>query len=740
MLHNEARTNMAAISETFTKAKLLHRSGKLQEAEALYKSVISANSDAEGSSERIAAAHYYLGVLCFQQGRIDEALDHLRQSVEQRPGDADSLNYYGMALEGKGRLEEAVHQFEKALAANPDKTEVYNNLGIAYRKLRLTDKAIESFRKVVESPEPAPDAHNNLGNVYKDLRDWPAAVRHYRQALALRPKYPEALANLATALGEQGLLDEAKATWDQVLVQQPNHPNALHQIGRICLRQDNHAEAEQSLLKLVADQPLNAELHFYLGILAGQQKNHEVACQRYRQALELQPKHADAWNNLGSSLFHLKRQDEAIASYLKAIEIDFHHIDALFNLGTAYAKSKNWSESERSLLKAIMLRPEHFAAFNCLGIVYGNLKRFDEAIAIYRKVIAINPKFADGWNNLGVAMNELGRYKEAAAAFRKAIEVNPEHAEAHLNYGLTLLLLGEWSAAWPEYSWRLKTRHLPMEDLKLPGAHWTGEPLGGRTVLVHGEQGMGDLIQFARYAPLIVERGGKVILVAHPPLKSIMQTIPGVSAVVVKGEQTPPYACRTWVMNLPGIFNTRPDTIPGNVPYIFAEPEKIAKWAARLPPKDGKLRIGLVWGGNPANKTNHKRSIALSDFAPLAKVPNLQVVSLQKGAASSQAAAPPADLDWIDLTSQINDFVDTAGLIMNLDLVVTVDTSVAHLAGALGKPVWTLITSVPDWRWLRTGDRTAWYPTMRLFRQPAAGDWTTVVDNVVEELTKLSAV
>ncbi len=735
---NKVQTFMASASETLTRAKHLHRTGKLQEAESFYKAVVSARSEVPEDSQLVPTAHYFLGVLCFQQGRLDDALENLQLAVEQRPDDADFLNYFGMVLEGKGRLEEAVMQFEKALAANPSKIEVYNNLGIVYRKLRRMEEAVECFRKVVAGSEPSPDAHNNLGNVYKDMRDWPEAVRHYRLAIALRPKYPEALANLAKVLEEQGELEEAIATWDQVLAVQPDHPAALSQISNIYLRQNRPAEAEEALQKLLVNQPSNATVHFHLGILAGQQQKHEVAWQHYKRAVELDPKNADAWNNFGSTMFHLKKHDEAIANYKQALEINFHHVDALFNLGSIYVNRKNWTEAERTLLKAIVLRPTHFAAFNSLGIVYGNLKRFDEASVIYRKAIEINPKFADAWSNLGVAMNELGRYEEAAAAFRKAIENDSQHADAHLNLGLTLLLLGEWSEAWREYAWRLKTRHLPMESLKLPGAHWTGEPLGGRTVLVHGEQGMGDLIQFARYAPLIVERGGKVILVAHPPLKSILKTIPGVSAVVVKGEQTPPYSCRTWVMNLPGIFDTRPNTIPDQVPYLFAEPAKVEDWAKRLPPKQGKLRIGLVWGGNPANKTNHKRSISLSDFVPLAKIPNLQVVSLQKGAAASQAVTPPSGVDWIDLTSQINDFVDTAALIMNLDLVVTVDTSVAHLAGALGKPVWTLITSVPDWRWLRTGDRTAWYPTMRLFRQPAAGDWASVVDQVVEALMKHS--
>ena len=345
--------------------------------------------------------------------------------------------------------------------------------------------------------------------------------------------------------------------------------------------------------------------------------------------------------------------------------------------------------------------------------------------------LRIRPKFAEAHNNLGNAFVEQRDIDQAIDAYRVAIGIDREFASAHYNLSFVLLLKGQFAEGWDEYEWRTRT---PGEEkpASFQQPRWDGRPLAGQTVLLHAEQGCGDTIQMLRYAPLVAGRGGRVVLACPPELVRLAKTATGIEQVVAAGQNLPAFDAHCPLMSLGHLFETRLDTILSNVPYLKPEPEFVAQWEQRLGPHDGRMRVGLVWAGNPKFKFDRTRSVELNMLAPLAEARNVVFYSLQKGQAAEQAKTPPPGLNLNDLSREIHDFVDTAALLSQLDLLITTDTSVPHLAGGWPGRLWLMLQFVPDWRWLLDRQDSPWYPTMRLFRQRFAGDWRHVVESVAE--------
>jgi tetratricopeptide (TPR) repeat protein len=376
-----------------------------------------------------------------------------------------------------------------------------------------------------------------------------------------------------------------------------------------------------------------------------------------------------------------------------------------------------------------------------LGVVRQSLGHLEEAESLYRRARALGTDEARACNNLALALAEMGRLQEAEAACREALVANETYPEATVNLGMILLMRGKLAEGWPYYEARWDVAPLAGEP-KLPAAtRWTGaEPLEGKTILLLAEQGFGDAVQFCRYAPMIARRGGKVILAVAKPLARLMRSLKGVDRIVSPEEPVPPFDLHCPLMSLPLAFGTTEDTIPWRVPYLEADPDAAERWDSLLPPAVGLRgrRIGLVWAGAHRKELPHaaaidrRRSMKLLDMAPLGDVPDCVFVSLQLGPPAKQAEASPFPLH--DVTDHLTDFADTAALIEVLDLVITVDTAVAHVAGALGKPVWLLSRSDSCWRWMRDRDDSPWYPTMRIFRQTTKGDWADVMRRVVDAL------
>jgi tetratricopeptide (TPR) repeat protein len=581
----------------------------------------------------------------------------------------------GLRHHQAGRLDRARTLYLKALALQPDDADVLHLLGLVRHQQGSSLQAVELIAKAVAIKPDYPEAHSNLGNILSDLGRPAEALVSYREALRLRPDFCEAHSNLGAA---------------------------LHALGR-------PAEAEAS----------------------------------HREALRLRPDYAEGHANLGNALRDLGRLAESEASYREALRLWPDYPEAHSNLGATLRERGRLAEAEASCREALRLRPDFSEAHGNLGNALRDLGRLTEAEASYREAVRLRPNSAEAHNNLGAALHALGRTAKAEASYREALRRQPDYADAHNNLGHTLLLAGQLQEGWNECEWRWKTRHLVSVARNFPAPLWSGEAIGDRVILLHAEQGFGDTLQFCRYVPLIAS-GARTILEVQPALAQLLSRLPGITEIVARGDPLPPFDLHCPLMSLPRAVGTTLDTIPAATSYLDADPTRAAGWLERLAGLPG-LRIGLVWAGSARSEmpeltaVDRRRSIALDLMAPLGEVSGVSLISLQKGEPAAQAGHRPDGMALHDFTADLHDFADTAGIIDALDLVISVDTAVAHLAGALGKPVWLLNRFDTCWRWLLNRDDSPWYPRLRQFRQPAPGDWNSVICEVRDALARLAA-
>jgi tetratricopeptide (TPR) repeat protein len=411
------------------------------------------------------------------------------------------------------------------------------------------------------------------------------------------------------------------------------------------------------------------------------------------------------------------------------------YFDALHLIAVVEARRRRHAEALASFDRALAVRPDYAEALYNRGVTLQELKRFTDALASYDRALAVRPDYAEAFYNRGNALKELQRFDEALASFDRALAVRPDYANAHWNESLVRLLTGDFVRGWKKFEWRWKNESLNPSPRNFAQPLWLGEQdIKGKTILLHSEQGLGDTIQFCRYVPLVAVRGARVLLQVPESLQNLTATLAGVAQVIGPTSQLPDFDLHCPLLSLPLAFGTRLDTIPSATPYLSASSERVRSWNISLGSKY-RPRIGLVWSGNPEHKHDHNRSIKLRTLLQLLDI-DATFVSLQKDIHADDATVPKDRSDLLHFGDKLKDFSDTAALVSNLDLVISVDTSVAHLAGALAKPVWILLPLLPDWRWLLNRDHSPWYPTARLFRQHAAGDWSSVVSDVGVELKK----
>ncbi len=513
---------------------------------------------------------------------------------------------------------------------------------------------------------------------------------------------------------------------------------ALEQAER--LRAENRlVEAEalcHSVLQAEADQPQAEHL---LGLIAHQKGKLGEAIEHVQRAVKLAPRTALFHANLGEMLRLAGRPKLAVDAARRALAIEPAMPMALSNLGIALYELKDFEGAILAQRKAIAAKGDFVEAHSNLGNAFYALRRYAEAIAAYRRALELNPNYADAWANLGTTLHHAGDIVEAAYALRRAIALAPAHANAHSGLGILLLMRGDLGEGWDEYEWRLRSSE--RKGPRFPERPWEGENLARKHIYVQAEQGFGDSIQFARYLPILTARGAKVTLRVHQQLVSLLrESLPGIAVLGDRG--TPEtYDCDTILLSLPRLLKTRLETIPADVPYLRLPPEAVARWQKRLAPMAG-FKVGIVWAGNPEHVNDHRRSLDLRLLAPLVAMPGVSFVSLQVGPRAadlrklnrSKKQKPTIE----DLSLALTDFVETAAAAAALDLVIAVDTSVAHLVGALGRPVWLLLPWVTDWRWMLDRDDNPWYPTMRLFRQRKSEDWRQVIARVADELKALA--
>jgi Flp pilus assembly protein TadD len=474
------------------------------------------------------------------------------------------------------------------------------------------------------------------------------------------------------------------------------------------------------------------------GIAHHNQGNLEEAISCYRQALYLQPDNVDARSNLGVALQHQGRLDEALACYYEALRFRPDHAIGHNNIGSVLQLQGKMEEAIRYYREAIRLLPDYAEAHKNLGTALGNLGRFDDAIASYREAVRLQPDFAEAHKNLGNALKDQREVKEALACYHEALRLQPDYAEAHAARALANLLAGNFEEGWPEYEWRWHCQAHGTPAL-FARPRWDGSRLEGRTILIFAEQGLGDIIQFIRYAPLVKQYGGTVVFASHQALGRLLRSCPGIDRLTVEGEELPPFDMQAPLLSVPGIVGTTLATIPASVPYLAADRDLVRQWREELAPVRG-LKVGIAWQGAPGFPSDRLRSIPLRYFAALGQVGSVQFYSLQKHHGLDQLPEVAGRLPLVDLSSRLDvaagPFMDTAALMKSLDLIITCDTALAHLAGALAVPVWTVLSFAADWRWLLDREDSPWYPTMRLFRQKRPGDWAEVFERVTAALAR----
>jgi len=539
--------------------------------------------------------------------------------------------------------------------------------------------------------------------------------------------------NLAVQRHNAGRLQEAESLYRKILEQRPDHAEALHLLGVLSSQLGRNGAAVELIQRAITLKPDWAMAYNNLGTALQAAGQLEQAVAAYRKAIVLSPDYADAYCNLGATLHDLELLDEAIAALRRAVELNPRNPVFHSNLASALNDGEQFDDALAASRAALALGPNYAEAENNLGNAFRGNGRFDQAIAALNRAVLLRPDFADAHYNLGIVLHESGRVDESIAAYRKALALQPGNAKFHHNFALLLLLRGDWPQGWDEYEWRWTCKELASRRRNFTQPLWDGGPLRGQTILLHFEQGFGDTIQFIRYLPLVIERGGRVICECQPELCRLVAVSNAGMVVLPHGQPLPAFDIHCPLMSLPKVLGTTLTNIPMNVPYLHADAMETEMWRKRLADDSSSIKVGLAWAGRPQHKNDRNRSITLASLAPLAKVPNVRLISLQKGEAAAEAKAV-STMQLMDLTDHLHDLADTAALIANLDLVIAVDTAVVHLAGAMGKPVWTLLPFAPDWRWLLAREDSPWYPTMRLFRQPSVGDWRTVIERVGDAL------
>lgn len=665
--------------------------GKLDDAAACYRQAIMVDP-------RDADAHLNLGFVLNEQQHYGAAEEALRQALAINPALPDAFYILGVMFRARGNPGDAIENFIQAIELKPDFEVIYGDLCQLLLQNGQSNHAKAILGKgIARYPEVA-DFHAYLGNLYAAENDNDQAIQCFLKALSIQPDHAPVYNNMGLSLQAKGNFDAALECYNKAIFLQPNYAEAYCNLGLVLQSQGKLNEAIAS-------------------------------CQK---ALVLNPVLVAAHNNLGLCLHAQGRLNEAIDCYQTALTLSPDSVEAHNNLGRVLISQSKLEEAVKSCQKAIMLKPDHASAYFNLGNAYQNQGKLDAAIESYQKALLFKPDDADTYSNLGSVFHSLGQYDNALASYAASLQLQPGHAAAHTNESFICLLLGNFELGWQKHEWRWQTNgKKEWRNFKQP--LWLGkESLRGKTILLHAEQGLGDTIQFCRYAKLVAAKGAIVVLEIQSGLESLLSGLEGVCQIVVNGEPLPAFDYHCPLLSLPLAFDTRLDTIPVQVPYLASNPARVDVWRARLGEKTNR-RVGLVWSGNAAQGNDRNRSIPLNRLVKLVS-DQAHFVSLQKEIREGDKLILYGRQDIACFEDDLVDFSETAALISNMDLVISVCTSVAHLAGAMGKPVWLLLAFNADWRWLVDRSDTPWYPSVRLFRQTRIGDWDSVVSTVADEV------
>ncbi len=640
---------------------------------------------------------------CYRSGQLPAAGFIYQKLLGRVPEHAEAMYLLAMLAFDAGHLAESIDCLGTALNIDPANPVFWAGLGELFVAQNRYQDAISCYEKAVALKPDYVEAYYDMGNSLYHLKDLGAAVYNYQKALQLKPQLVEAYFNIANIYMDQRNYEKAISLFRQALMIKPQYVEACFNMAIAYAELGRPQDAMASYQQAIGIKPNMGTAHFNLGILYQEQKQFDLAIESYQNALKCRPDFTEAYNNLGLVYHEQGRMQEAMKWYRKALEKNHGHAAAHYNLGKAFH----------------------------------DLAQHDDAIGLYQKAINLKPDYYRAYNNMARAWQDLLQIDRAIDGYQKAIAIKPDYAEAHFNLSTALLLTGDFANGGREYEWRFK-RHgwTNTYPHRFAQPRWQGECFDGKRLLIHSEQGFGDVLQFIRYLPMVKRFGsaGTIIFETRKSLISLIKNFPGIDEIIeMHHDKGPATAFDLYapLLALPAIFQTRLETIPDTVPYIHADPRKIDEWKSRLPHKG--LKVGLVWAGTAVDPN---RSCPLDKFAMLATMPDLHLVGLQKGPEAERLKLEglPQNLQVENVGEELEDFADTAAVIHNLDLIISIDTSVAHLAGAMGKPTWLLLPFSPDWRWLLNREDSPWYPTMRLFRQPSPGNWKSVGQQIASEL------
>jgi len=614
----------------------------------------------------------------------------------------DSLPLLKKALERQqaGRPDEAESLYRQVLRGDPANPDALHLLGVLELQRGRSEAAADWISQAIRVSPNTGFYHNNLGVAHRNLGRLAEAAACFQTAARLQPSSYDAHFNLGATLQALQRVDAAIAAYEKALSLNKN-PGVLNNLGVAWLDRRDFPKA--------------------------------IAC--LQQALKLQPAHPDALYNIASALQESGQPEKAIAYYEKRAALPNPPSALPRQLALAFQKSNRWQEAETWYRKAL---EEHPTAFVCnnLALVLEQRFAFAEAESLLRRAIGLRPEFAEAFSNLGNVMLAAGRPDEAVLAYSQAIDLKPGYPVAHYNRAHARLTLGEFEAGWNDYEYRWQWEGFPHRKPNFTKPEWTGDDLQGRTLLVYNEQGLGDTIQFGRCLALAAARGGRVLFSCPRELRTLFESLAGISQFVEPNQPPPHFDLHAPLMSLPRLCGIRLDNIPGHTPYLTAPPAERFPLPPRTP---GRLRVGVVWAGGTRFPKDGLRSLTAQHFLPLFQNTPCDFFSLQAGPKAAELKSLPGDVKIADVGSRLRDFADTAAVMAQLDLVISTCTSTLHLAGALARPAWGLLSYAADWRWMRWREDSPWYPTLRLFRQSAPGDWAGVLRRAQQALAQLAS-
>ena len=636
----------------------------------------------------------------------------------------------------QGRANEGKEIYLKLNVLDPNNFRVLANLGAIELNEKNFNKSITYFRKAVELNALQPIIHYNLGRALHELKLYGEAASHYLIAIKLYPNFSEAYLNYGLTLSSQENQSLALEQYKKAIEINPDYIDAYCNIGAALNISGDHEGALLAYQKAMSLNPNNDEIYYNIGVTLHQLGRYNEGLDHFNKAIQHNPDNAKAYSNRGFTFNSLGQYESALSDYQRAAQLNPNNANVFYNLGLTLSRLRQYTDALENYNKAIQVDPEYAAAYSSRGLTLNDLRQYEDAIIDHRMAIKLKSDYVEAYNNLGLTLYRLGRYDDALANYDKAIQLAPDQALAYWNKSLTKLVMGEYEEGWKLYERRWEKEG--FEDRRHSNiARWTGDlDLKNKSLLIWFEQGQGDAIQFCRYALLAKHKGAKVSLEVPKRLVSLLSTIDNDISVFEEGEyQSAKFDLQIPLMSLPSAFKTTRETIPAMSPYIHLDDKKVNHWHKQLGVKSSP-RVGLAWSGSTLHSNDLNRSIPLNALSAIIELP-IEFHSLQVEYRKEDWDFLMKSSKVTDHQSRLKDFSDTAALIENMDLVISVDTSVAHLAGALAKPVWVMLPYSPDFRWMLNRKDSPWYPTAKLFRQHQILDWSEVINQITATLKNI---